>query len=163
MSLEDIRLDLKKLADPKIAEQSQRFFKTNVGEYGEGDIFLGIKVPVIRKEVKKYKNESFNTIIDILNSKYHEERLFALIWLVERFKKTNEEERALIYKYYLENINFVNNWDLVDSSAHYILGPYLEKDKDLLYEFSKSENLWKRRISIMTTFHFIKMKIIMMH
>lgn len=157
MALKDVQTSIRELANSEIAEHSQRFFKTGVGEYGEGDHFLGIKVPVIRKEVKKFKKEEIKVIIKLLSSKYHEERLFSLIWLVEKYKKGNEEIQESIYEAYIQNLNFVNNWDLVDSSAHLIVGPHLEtKDKSILYKFAVSKNLWERRISIMSTFHYIK-------
>ncbi|MEO0538308.1 MAG: DNA alkylation repair protein [Cyanobacteria bacterium P01_A01_bin.123] len=148
---------LRSLADPSIAEHSQRFFKTGKGEYSEGDQFLGIRVPFLRTQAKKYKNTPLEEIQPLLRSAFHEVRLFALLLLVQKFAKADEGERVKICQLYLSNISFVNNWDLVDSSAHQILGAYLEdKDRHPLYELSKSDNLWARRIAIMSTFHFIK-------
>ena len=145
------------LANPEIAEHSQLFFKTAEGEYGFGDRFLGIRVPVIRRAVKKYKNAPLNAAEKLLKSEYHEIRQFALLLLVFRFPKLSVDEQEEIYHLYLRNTQYVNNWDLVDSSAHYIIGAYLEKrDKSRLYELSKSDLLWERRIAVISTFYYIK-------
>jgi 3-methyladenine DNA glycosylase AlkD len=145
------------LADPEIAKQSQRFFKTAKGEYGYGDIFLGIHVPVLRKTVNKFRNTSITDTENLLKNKHHEIRLFALLMLVYQFNKAESDKQAKIYNLYLNNTDHINNWDLVDSSAHYIIGPYLlNKDKSILYELAESPSLWERRIAIMSTFHFIK-------
>ena len=145
------------LADPEIATHSQRFFKTAEGEYGFGDTFLGIRVPVIREAVKKYKHTPLSTAEKLLKSEYHEIRLFALLLLVFRFSKSSDDEQERIYHMYLANTQHENNWDLVDSSAPHIIGAYLEnRDKSILYDFSKSDLLWERRIAIMSTFHFVK-------
>ncbi|MBC8551714.1 MAG: DNA alkylation repair protein [Candidatus Brocadiales bacterium] len=145
------------LANPEIAEHFQRFFKTAKGEYGYGDKFLGIRVPHIRQSVKKYKTAPLSFVKEFLQSEYHEIRLFALLLLVLRFSKGSPDEEEKIYSIYLNNTRYINNWDLVDSSAHHIIGSYLEeKDKGILYELSKSSSLWERRIAIMATFYFIK-------
>lgn len=157
MAYQEIIDHLYSLANREIAEHSQRFFKTAKGEYGYGDKFLGIRVPVIRKSVKKYKTTSLSTAENLLKSEYHEIRLFALLLLVFHFSKNNPHEQDNIYHLYLSNTQYINSWDLVDSSAHHIIGSYIEeKDKSILYELSKSRSLWERRISIMATFHFIK-------
>ena len=145
------------LVNPTIAEHSQKFFQTHQGGYGEGDKFLGIRVPIIRKQVKKYKHISLPEVEHLLKSSFHEERLFALLLLVYQFNKGSEKEKTSIYQLYLNNTKYINNWDLVDSSAAQIIGAYLEnKDKQLIYELAKSNHLWSRRISIISTFHFIK-------
>ena len=145
------------LANPEIAEHSQRFFKTAEGEYGFGDKFLGIRVPVIRQAVKKFKATELSAAEKLLKSEYHEVRLYALLFLVYRFSKSSVDEQDEIYHLYLSNTQYVNNWDLVDSSAHHIVGAYLEnKDRSVLYDLSKSNLLWERRIAIMSTFCFIK-------
>ena len=145
------------LANLEIAKHSQRFFKTGKGEYGYGDKFLGIRVPVIRQSVKKYKATSLSTIEKLLRSEYHEVRLFALLLLVLHYSKNNTEEQEKIYNIYLSNTQYINNWDLVDSSAHLIIGPYLEnRDRSKLYELSKSSSIWERRMAIISTFYFIK-------
>jgi len=153
----EIIKNLVALGNPTISEHSQRFFKTGKGEYGEGDQFLGIRVPVIRKEVKKYQAVSPELTVDLLRSSKHEVRLFAVLMLVGKFSKGDETEKAKIYRLYIENIQYVNHWDLVDASASPIVGAYLaDKDKQAIYDLARSEKLWERRISIMTTFHLIK-------
>ena len=148
---------LHSLANPEIAEHSQRFFKTEEGEYGFGDKFLGIRVPVIRQAIKKFKTIPLSVAEKLLKSEYHEVRLYALLLLVFRFSESRVDKQDEIYHLYLSNIQYVNNWDLVDSSAHHIVGAYLEnKDRSVLYDLSKSNSLWERRIAIMSTFFFIK-------
>ncbi len=157
MAEREILDHLKALANPMIAEHSQRFFKTAKGEYGYGDIFLGIRVPQVRLVVKKFRDTPIKTAARLLKSKYHEIRLFALLLLVDRFSKANIDEREAIYQLYLNNTRYINNWDLVDSSAHKILGPcLLDKDKSILYELAQSDSLWERRIAIMTSLYFIQ-------
>lgn len=155
--MNSLQENLRKLANPKIAEHSIRFFKTQKGEYGEGDRFLGIRVPALRQLAKKYLDMGFTDIKKLLQSCYHEERLCALILLVEKFKKASEDKKICIFNFYMKNAEYINNWDLVDSSAHYIAGVYLEnRDKQVLYKMAESDNLWVRRIAIMSTFHLIK-------
>ena len=165
MNQKIIHNDLMLLANKEIAEHSQRFFKTGKGEYGESDIFLGIRVPVLRKLVNKYRGISLEEVSKLLHSKFHEERLLAVLILVHLFKNrsgTLDESgtydgQKQIYNLYLDNIEFINNWDIVDISAGNIVGAYLhQKDKALLYRLVKSQNLWERRISIISTFHFIR-------
>src|SRR3989344_2679453 len=128
--LEDLRTDLKKLSDPKKGEFFQRFFKTGEGQYGYGDVFIGITVPKQREISKKYFDLTIKETENLLKSKIHEERLIALFILVDQFQKGDESKKDEIYKFYLENAKFVNNWDLVDSSADKIVGGYLLlKDK----------------------------------
>jgi 3-methyladenine DNA glycosylase AlkD len=157
MRLKNLRKILKKQTNPEQAKIYLRFFKTGKGEYGEGDKFLGIKVPVSRVIAKEFKDLSTPEIQELLNSEIHEERLIGLFILVEQFSKADEEKKNTIYKFYLKNAKKVNNWDLVDLSAHKIIGAYLiDKDKQILFKLAKSKNLWERRIAIMSTFHFIK-------
>ncbi len=157
MKLQEVSRILRGLADPAIAKHSQRFFKTGKGEYGEGDKFLGIRVPILRKQAKLYKNLSLTDIKGLMHSPYHEERLCALFMLVEKFSKGNPEERKTIFKLYLKHTKYINNWDLVDSSAHHIVGAYLErKDKQPIYKLAISKNFWERRIAMLSTFHQIK-------
>jgi len=147
------------LANPEIAAHSSRFFKTGDGEYGFGDKFLGIRVPVLRQAVKKFKDAPLSVAEKLLKSEYHEIRLYALLFLVFRFSAAASDERGKIYHIYMSNTRNVNNWDLVDSSAHHIAGAYLEnRERSALYELSKSDSLWERRIAIISTFHFIKKK-----
>ena len=141
----------------KKARKHQRFFKTGAGEYGEGDIFLGVTVPELRKLAKEYKTIGPNEINQLLQSPIHEERLLSLFLLIHRYSKGDEPEKKRIYEFYLKNAKFINNWDLVDSSAGHIVGAFLfGKSKNPLYDLVKSKNLWKRRISIISTFYFIK-------
>ena len=133
------------------------FFKIGKGQYGEGDVFLGIAVPVTREIAKKYLDMGFADIHKLLLSKIHEERLSALMILAEKYKKSDSKSKKLIAEFYLHNTKNINNWDLVDSSADKILGNYLvDKDKLILYKLAKSPNLWEKRISIVSTFAFIK-------
>ena len=157
MMLSRLQRQLRNLANTAVAEQSLRFFKTGKGEYGEGDKFLGVRVPTIRAIAKEHKDLPIADILHVLTSPYHEERLLALILLVNRFEKSGQEDRRSIYKLYLENTAYINGWDLVDSSAHQIVGGYLfNKNRRKLLSLSKSLSLWERRISIISTYHFIR-------
>jgi 3-methyladenine DNA glycosylase AlkD len=156
MKGEEVVSYLEGLSDPVIAKNSRRFFKTAKGEYGYGDIFLGIRVPVIREAVKKYKELKLSEVTKLLKSKYHEIRLFALLVLVYKFKNENVEGQEKIYNLYMKHRKYINNWDLVDSSAPYIVGAWLcNRDKTILYELAVSNRLWERRISILATSFFI--------
>lgn len=153
----EISRALHQLANPAIARHSLRFFKTGPGEYGEGDIFLGIRVPVIRQQVRTFCDTDPDEIEKLLASPFHEERLTALLLLVEHFRKGDGATRDAIYRRYLENTRFINNWDLVDCSAPLIVGPYLaDKPRHPLYDLTVTSSLWERRIAIIATFHFIK-------
>lgn len=153
----DVQRALRQIADGEIAKHSQRFFKTGPGEYGEGDKFHGIRVPEQRKIARKFKQLPLKETAKLLRSEYHEERLTALFILVLAFEKGDESEREAIYKLYLEHTEHINNWDLVDSSAHKIIGPWLEQgDREILYRLARSNLLWERRIAMMTCLHFIK-------
>lgn len=157
MSLNKLREILKMKANPEQAKVYLRFFKTGKGEYGEGDEFYGIKVPVSRQIAKQFKALSSAEIQELLNSKVHEERLIALFILTEQYRKSDEEKKKSIFDFYLKNTKRVNNWDLVDLSAERVIGAYLfEKEKKILFKLAKSKNLWEKRIAIMSTFHFIK-------
>ncbi len=154
LSIQD---ELRQLANKKIAEHSQRFFKTGRGQYGEGDRFLGIRVPALRKMARQHREISVEEASRLLKSHFHEERLLALFLLVALFENADDEGRKAICTLYLENTRYVNNWDLVDCSAEHIVGAYLRGvDKQPLYDLAVSDSLWERRISIMATFDFIK-------
>ena len=154
---ERVKTELAKLSDPEHALKLQGFFKTGEGEYGEGDLFLGVRVPDQRRIAKKYRDLPLTDVLELLQSGIHEHRLTALFILTEQFNKADEEVRRRIVDLYLSNTASVNNWDLVDSSAHKILGAWLvDKTRGVLYELAGSENLWERRISIISTFAFIK-------
>ncbi len=149
--------ELKEMADQGIAEQSQWFFKTGEGEYGEGDRFLGIRVPELRKIARRNRNIPLDSCSKLLDSAYHEERLLALFILVLKFEKGDESLRKAVFDLYFEKLDRVNNWDLIDSSAPHIAGAWLaDKKKDILYTLALSDNLWERRIAILATFFYIK-------
>ena len=157
MSVQEIRARLRKLGDKERAKNSQWFFKTGPGEYGEGDRFLGIKVPELRKLAKEYQAIPLTEVTHILKSHIHEERLLALLILVRAFAKGDERLKEKIYHFYLDNTLYINNWDLVDLSAVYIVGAFLmAKSKKTLYTLAKSNNMWERRIAIIATFYFIR-------
>jgi 3-methyladenine DNA glycosylase AlkD len=154
--LQNLHKDVKKEGNKEKAVFLQRFFKTGEGEYGFGDVFLGLTVPQSRKIALKYKDLSFEDIGMLLRSEVHEERLIALLILVHQFQNEEMLQRR-IYEFYLKNTKFVNNWDLVDLSADKIVGGYLsDKPKVILYKLAKSKNLWERRIAMIATYHFIK-------
>ncbi|MBT8113519.1 MAG: DNA alkylation repair protein [Gammaproteobacteria bacterium] len=158
MTSKELSKCLREIANPEYAIHSQRFFKTGIGEYGEGDKFLGVRVPVLRKYAKKYSELSLTEIHKLLKSVYHEERLCALFLLVQKFDDS-KHEKSVIYRLYLDNTKYINSWDLVDCSAYKIVGPYLaDKNKSPLYMLAKSKDLWERRIAIISTLHFIKNK-----
>lgn len=157
MSIAKIQAELAELADSQTASGSQRFFKTGPGEYGAGDLFRGIRVPVLRSLAQKYQQTSLLEVEQLLRSPYHEDRLLALLLLVRLYARGNEATKAEIYRMYLGNTRFINNWDLVDSSAEPIIGAFLwDKDRTPLYHLVQSSSLWERRIAMMATFHFIK-------
>lgn len=157
MTIDEIRTKLRKLGSKERAKVSQRFFKTGPGEYGEGDIFLGIKVPDLRKLAKEYQDIPLPDVRHLLKSPVHEERLFALFVLVQAYAKGDESVKEKIYELYLKHTRFVNNWDLVDTSAEHIVGHFLvNRSKEPLYGLAQSPVLWERRIAIMSTFHFVK-------
>jgi 3-methyladenine DNA glycosylase AlkD len=160
MPVKEIKDKLKKLGNKKRAEQSRRYFKTGPGEYGEGDILVGIRVPELRKLSRAYRDIPLETTEKLLNSPIHEERLLALLILVMKYAGSDAGEQKRIYTLYLKNTRFVNNWDLVDASAHYIVGPFLtDKNKRPLYRLAASKSIWDRRIAIMSTFHYIRQNI----
>ncbi|MFC1728352.1 DNA alkylation repair protein [Nanoarchaeota archaeon] len=151
--MKEIQKELRKYANKEKVKVYQGFFKTGKGEYGEGDVFIGVTVPNTRIVARKFKNINLSQAKALLKSKIHEERLCALLILVEKFKE-NEKE---VVDFYLKHTKYVNNWDLVDLSADKILGTYLlNKNKKIIYKLVKSKYLWERRISILTTFTFIK-------
>jgi 3-methyladenine DNA glycosylase AlkD len=159
MSFKDLQRELDKAGNPARAKVSQWFFKTGKGEYGEGDVFIGIKVPDMRKIAHRHLNLKPAEIQKLLKSKVHEYRFVGVEILVELFERAkSKNERAKIAKFYLANKSCINNWDLVDTSAEFILGPYaLETNGDFIWKLAKSKVVWDRRIAILTTFHFIKL------
>ena len=158
----EVRRALRRLADPAKARVLQRFFKTGPGEYGAGDRFLGITVPQVRALCKQFPSLTFSDIRSLVRSVFHEERLFALIWLVLRFKNAQQPERKRIYDFYLAHTAHINNWDLVDLSTEYIVGPYLRlycsrsRAMGVLKRLARSPDIWERRIAMVATFDFIR-------
>ena len=149
--------NLEALSNPEAALFAQRFFKTGPGEYAEGDLFRGIRVPVLRKMLPSLDGTPLPEVIRLLESPFHEDRLLALLLLIRRFVKGNELSRQQIHDIYLARTRFINNWDLVDISAQYIVGAFLRvRDRTLLYQLAASKSLWERRIAITATFHFIR-------
>jgi 3-methyladenine DNA glycosylase AlkD len=157
MNAEEISKRLQKIGNKEDARFLQGFFKTGVGQYGEGDIFLGIRVPALRELAKEYKALPLKEILLLLRSPYHEVRLFALILFVNAFARGDENIQKKIYDLYMANTRYINNWDLVDISAHNITGAFLlERSRKPLYQLAKSNNLWERRMAVLATFQFIK-------
>jgi len=157
MNLSEIRKKIQKQKNPTQAIILQRFFKTGKGEYGEGDVFYGIKVPVQRTIAKQFKDLSLDAVKSLILSKVHEERLIAAFILVDQFNRGDEKKKKNILNFYLKNRKGINNWDLVDLSAPKIIGAYLiDKEKDLLYKFARSKDLWEKRIAIISTQTFIR-------
>jgi 3-methyladenine DNA glycosylase AlkD len=159
MTNEDVIKDLNLYANKEKAQLLQRFFKTGKGEYGEGDIFIGIVVPNQRIVAKKYLALPLSEIKQLLSNKIHEYRLTALLILTYQYPKADEKNQKKIVDFYLKNTRYINNWDLIDLSSVEILGEYFLKHhayKKILYKFAKSKSLWEKRISIITTFTFIR-------
>lgn len=149
--------ELRQMADPQSAHFAARFFKTGPGEYGEGDVFLGLSVPKTRSLAPKYKDLPLSEISKLIKSKYHEERFFALVLLVQKSKKAESDEMKTLFDFYLKHMPYINNWDLIDTSAEHIVGKYLwDKDRRRLVRMAKSRDLWEKRIAIISTFHFIR-------
>ncbi len=152
----DVSQDILVFSSAERAANSQRFFKTGPGEYGEGDVFIGVTVPHQRKVAKNYYDLSLSEIAKLLHSKIHEDRLTAVIILVEQFKRANPVVQKKIFDFYLGNTEYINNWDIVDLSAPNIVGGWLlNKNKDVLVKLAKSKSIWERRIAMLATFAFI--------
>lgn len=154
---EEIEREMREYIDPVKREYLPKFFKTGKGEYGEGDKFLGVVVPNTRLVAKRHKDAPFDVMAELLQSEWHECRLCALLMLVERFKRSDEKERKLIYDFYLSQTTRINNWDLVDLSAPGIVGEYLkDKPREELYRLADSGLLWEQRIAVVSTYTLIK-------
>lgn len=148
--------ELEKNSDKEKAEIYQRFFKTGEGEYGEGDVFIGLTMPLQRSIAKKYLNLSLPKIQELLKSKIHEHRMTGLIILTEKYRKASEQDKENIFGFYLKNTKHINNWDLVDVTCQHIIGDFLlDKDRKILYDLVHSDNLWERRIAIVSAGRFI--------
>jgi len=156
-TLTGVKRELRALADARDAEHLQRFFKTGKGQYGEGDRFLGIRVPQLRALARRFRSLSREHVLDLLRSPWHEQRLLALLLLVDQYRRGTDVERATIYRAYLDHTDYINNWDLVDSSAEHIVGAQLDPAHLLGFEtLARSESPWERRIAMLATFHWIK-------
>ncbi|NTV98091.1 MAG: DNA alkylation repair protein [Chlorobiaceae bacterium] len=152
-----IQRRLEELSDPAEALFAQRFFKTAPGEYGEGDIFRGIRVPVLRKLSKAFQDTPLTEVLTLLASCFHEDRLLALLLLMHRYSGADELEREILFELYLANTRFINNWDLVDISAPHIPGRFLlDHERTPLYRLAGAQSLWERRIAVIATFYFIR-------
>jgi len=153
-----LKKELRGYKDAEKAKDLAWFFKTGQGEYGEGDKFLGINVPTIRKIIKNYSAIDLYALDPIFTSKFHEERLAVLLILVKKYEKAQTaKEKSMIYHYYRNNTTYINNWDLVDQSAPNIMGQYLfSRSRKILHQWAKSKNLWRRRIAIVATHYFIR-------
>jgi 3-methyladenine DNA glycosylase AlkD len=148
---------LKQLGDPEDARFLQGFFKTGPGQYGEGDVFLGVRVPVTRKLARQYRDTSLAQVTKLLTSKYHEARLLALLTMVYQFRNGDSGTQKRTYDVYRSHLRWINNWDLIDGSAGYIVGGYLvNRSRTPLVRLARSPNLWRRRVAIMATLHFIQ-------
>jgi 3-methyladenine DNA glycosylase AlkD len=158
VNLSALQNELQALGSPEKAAFLSRFFKTGVGQYGEGDRFLGVTMPEIRAVVAKYSSLSIYDWVQLLHSPFHEFRMAALIGLMKRFQKSKKDEalQKAIFEIYLNNLDFINNWDLVDVTCRDIVGAYLlHKERSILYELAQRPHLWAQRVSIVSTWYFI--------
>lgn len=157
MNAKEIITELQSVADSEKANHLQRFFKTKPGQYGEGDLFLGITVPIIRDIAKANKQTPVSELQKLLRNKYHEIRLCALLITVEQYKKAGEEVKKELFDFYLKHTDYINNWDLVDLSCPEIVGGYLlNKERSILYQLAENHHLWEQRIAIVSTQKFIR-------
>lgn len=155
--LAELEREARRLARPSKAKASSWFFRTGVGEYGDGDQFLGLTVPDQRRLVRKYRDLPLSDVRRLLRSPYHEHRLMAVLWLGDQFRRGNEKQQAAIVRLYLASTRYINNWDIVDSSAPHILGNFfLTRSRARLTRLAKSQQLWERRIAIIATQTFIR-------
>jgi len=152
------REEIRALANKEIAQHSLRFFKTDKGEYGHGDLFLGVRAPKIRSIAKRHIDISITDMETLIRSKYHEERFLGLIILVNKYAKTKDKKNQnQLYKIYVSSFKYINNWDLVDVTCPHVTGKHLiDKDRTILYKWAKSEDLWTKRIAMVSTFSFIR-------
>jgi 3-methyladenine DNA glycosylase AlkD len=165
--IEQIRTELVTKGSPKKAAFLSGFFKTGKGQYAEGDVFVGVNNPEVRTMAKKYANLPLTDIETLLHDPIHEIRLLALVMLVNQFEKASRKSQLIwtnapqirtdIFELYLRNLNYINNWDLVDVSCHKIIGAYLfDKERDILYELATRPHLWSQRVAVVSTFCFIR-------
>lgn len=157
--LDELRRLLREAAEPERVETLQRFFKTGPGGYGEGDVFLGVRVPAVRAVARRFDGLDDDSVLELLVSRFHEERLAALVMLVRRYERGDRATRGRVYDLYLNNTTHVNGWDLVDVSAPHIVGAHLlggEAERRILDRLALSPSVWERRIAIMATFAFVR-------
>jgi 3-methyladenine DNA glycosylase AlkD len=153
----DVLARLEALGDPEHARFVAGYFRTGPGEYGEGDRFLGIRIPVLRGLVREYRGLPLEQTAELLRSPWHEARLLACLLLADAYARGDAAARDAIYRLYLDSTGHINNWDLVDSSAPHVVGAHLEAgDRTVLERLARSESLWERRIAILATQHFIR-------
>ncbi|MEO1023861.1 MAG: DNA alkylation repair protein [Bacteroidota bacterium] len=156
MNAQNVIAELEALANPEKAEHSKRFFKSGPGEYAEGDTFFGVTVPEQRKIAKRYRKLELPEVEQLVQYPIHEVRLTGLMLMVYAFEKGDDEYKEAIFNLYMSNLAYVNNWDLVDASCRFIIGQFLEnKNRELLYDLAKSDDLWKNRIAMISCYHFI--------
>lgn len=156
-SLAQVRAALKAEADPSAQKILMSFFKTGPGEYGEGDLFIGVTVPSTRSVAKRFSDLARTNVLKLLKSKIHEERLLALIMMIRNYEKGDLKQKVQVYSDYLAHLKHVNNWDLVDVSAHKIVGAHLERrSRTLLNSLARSKRMWDRRVAVVATHHFIR-------
>ncbi len=158
MDEKSLRKEIEKNKNSNKSDFLKKYFKTGKGEYAEGDVFYGLTVPISRNIAKEFNQLPLSELATAIKSKIHEERLISLLILVDKYQKTTDKnEKKLIFDFYIDNIQHINNWDLIDSSADKIVGDYLkDKDKNVLINLSNSKSIWKKRIAIISTFYFIK-------
>jgi len=158
MTASEALRELEAMKDPDRAASSARYFQAKEGGYGAGDVFLGIRVPELRRLARAWRGMELAEVVKLLQSRYHEARLLGLLLLVEHYRRATPPEKEAIVKLYLQNSTYVNNWDLVDSSTPQILGDYLyaKQDRSLLDELAASSLLWERRMALLATFYFIR-------
>jgi 3-methyladenine DNA glycosylase AlkD len=159
-ALNSVRRDLRKIARPKRAKSNAGFFKTGLGDYGEGDRFLGVTIPQLRAIAREYRDMPLKFVVKLLQSPWHEERLLALLIMVGQYARADKADRHTIHQLYLRNTESINNWDLVDSSAAQIVGAHLERTRDrrVLRTLARSSSLWERRIAMIATYHYIRQR-----
>lgn len=156
-TLSELRRRVKALADPAHAKTSQWFFKTGPGEYGEGDKFLGIRVPQLRLLVREFASLDRDSVASLLASPWHEERLLAVLLLVRQYERGTDADRRAIFALYLRSLRYINNWDIVDLSAPNIVGRHLDgRGRATLVRLAKARSLWRRRVAMLATFYTIK-------
>ncbi len=162
MNSNQLKKEIRSYQDKKAALFLSGFFKTKKGEYAFGDIFLGIKVPILRTIAKKYSDFKLKDLVSLIKSKYHEERFVALILIVNRVKKSKDPTVIKeCYEFFITHLDYINNWDLVDVSVLHVIGRYLyenKRKKVILYQWAKSKNLWHRRIAMLSTFYFLRQR-----